>query len=414
MDLNDRLDLQHEHGLLAFNAIADAIRTIRPRDMDELIVHAERIRLCNSRENFWKGKDLHDQDGVLYDGIGSFWSCHSKLCPGCLKRESLRRRKQLRQAIEKQVLHPHEHYYFVTFTIPNPGLPLLQTRDLIAKAWVLLRKRKFFKDTVIGAAKSEEFTLTKAGYHYHIHAIFRSKYLHYKTLRQEWTECLRETHAREEMTIDFKTIDGLSYIDAKRVHDLKNVQKEICKYITKTSLWKDLDQDSLLDLARIKRYPRMFELLGSFRANIPTVACSGEEHSKDIKTILDKNSLSDGDSCETWRSRVKDYGVAEYLQILHDQFIETVQIRKHQLRNKYPIARFSMKPMTRPLSPDEILLSYPMQLDREPCELCASRNIYARHSLKKPCETALIASKPPLLHEPPSLETQLLPRYRVN
>jgi|GEM_PF-5205714 len=343
-----------EYGRELAATLDDAIITELPHDAELLTIYAHRLRLCNNPGNIWTATDLHNDTGELFEGNGRFWHCGSKLCPYCLSKTSKANRKQLRAAIEEQQLLVGEHYHFITLTMPNLGIPLLEARRIMNLAWSLFRKRQWFKQTIIGGCKSEEFTFTKRGYHYHTHVLVRSRYVNFSSLRHFWTEALSVAFARSGRDLSIATSDGLAIANCQRVRSLQDAIQEVAKYVTKTSSWKKIPTADLLDVCRIRRFPRMFEFFGSFRLSC-RVAC-GEQIDADLnKTILDTGSLSDGETAENWRDTVTHGDAVAYLDRLHEQFHDAFAIRREQLIRKYPFATFRRcKPP--PYSPEHLVL----------------------------------------------------------
>jgi hypothetical protein len=268
-----------------------------------------RLQACAFRQNHWIGEDLHNAEtGELYEGNGNFWGCGSRLCPSCVAKLSRRSRKQLRLALEEQKLNVGENYQFITLTMPNPGLPLLQTRAIMDRAWSLFRKRDFFKEKIRGGSKSEEFTVTENGYHYHFHLLCVCRFLSYDRLRQEWTDCLIKAFDKYNQTCEIQTSDGLAMVKVERVSGKRNIENavlEVCKYITKNDSWEKIPPSDLIEIASIKRFPRMFELFGCFRAgrmngdSASSIDAAPKEASEKYKesngkyTILDTKQISD-------------------------------------------------------------------------------------------------------------------------
>ena len=253
-------------------ALRDAI--IKCRDNDEVLRgHLIRIRACALRSNHWVADDLHNEKtGELYAGNGTNWSCNSKLCPSCISKASNRSRKELSLALENQKLLTGESYKFITLTITNPNLSLLETRAIVDRAYTLFRKRKFFIEKIRGGSKSEEFTVTESGYHYHLHLLCVTRFLSFEKLRTEWTECVRIAFAENNIPFEVKNKDNLLSVVVKRVSSsrtsktgLKGAIQEVCKYVTKSDSWEKLPEKDLVEIASIKRFPRMFELFGFFR-----------------------------------------------------------------------------------------------------------------------------------------------------
>ena len=339
-------------------SLRDAIAEYKPDDFAELAILAHRIDACNDEANHWLAEDLHNDDGELYDGGGKFWSCGSKLCPSCLAKQARRNRRRAREAVSKQKCGPGEYLHFVTFTMPTPETSLLETRSIMNRAWSLLRKRSYFKRLVAGGIKSEEFTVNRKGFHYHQHQLIKSGYISFAKLKSEWTECLQRAHAEANVPITFATSDKLAVVNVQRVKSAESAINELCKYITKSDSWSKIRSEDLLDIARIRRFPRMFEMYGSFalldsrsvrsRASLEVSTAKGIED-VNIQAILDTQSISDGELFEpNWRGRVRRRGASEYLAELHQRITECTDIRKNQLKRKYHAASFKQIASTRP------------------------------------------------------------------
>ena len=334
-----------------------------------------RLSACAVRSNHWIGSDLHNErTGDLYEANGNFWNCGSRFCPSCVARLSRRCRREVRSALENQKLFCGENYQFITLTMPNPGESLLRSRYIIDRAWQLFRKRDYFKERIRGGSKSEEFTVTPNGYHYHIHLLCVTRFISYERLRREWTECLKISFAEGSLPFDVLTSDGLAMVNVQRVSGKKNLQNavlEVCKYVTKSDSWEKIPSSDLIEIASIKRFPRMFELFGCFRdarkeQNESSSSASDNENvtqrpeTTSPDTILDTKEISDGkNSCldeysgnsppeevpkrrrrENWRVFIEKYGLDTYLDRLANEIDRAQEYRRYALKWQYPFAEF--------------------------------------------------------------------------
>jgi hypothetical protein len=381
-ELNNREDVAETRisfGASSALALFDALKQYKIKD-EEVWALGNRIRVCSERENHWVGDDLHNTEtGELYAGNGNLWSCGSKLCPSCVAKASNRSRNELKLSLKNQKLLTGEMYQFITLTIPNPNLSLIQTRTLIDRIWTLFRKRDYFKNKVRGGSKSEEFTLTENGYHYHYHLLCVTRFLNFTEFRREWSECIEIAFREFNLPCEFKTDDGLAMVKIKRlsssVNGLKGAIQEVCKYVTKSDSWERLPQKDLIEIASIKRFWRMFEIFGSFRvqrnANVvlesPNVFITyllsklvveilkyiqtGERN-----TILDTKQISDGECSSefqdlpekvpkrqrelSWRKYILENGLESYFEKLAEQVGKTRYARKCFLSLKYKFAMF--------------------------------------------------------------------------
>jgi len=312
-------------------------------DRQEILALIDRIEQCSSRSNHFVATDaINMQTGECYEAIGTLWNCGSKLCPNCIAAFSRRNRKKLREAIERQKMRRHERYYFATFTIVNPSASLTATRALVDRAWCLFRKRKLCVDLVRGGSKSEEFTLTPNGYHYHLHCIWLSRYIHFQEVRRVWTECVDQAFTEAGLKLTVDTEDGLLWVKIYRVNDMSKAIFEVAKYITKSDSWSKMKPDHLAEVALIRRWHRMFELYGSFanRTQKPVDADDAQASSPIVHT----SDLSDGckpSHSELWRDTVQNIGLELYRERLIEEIIRCRELRMMQLQRRWPTARIS-------------------------------------------------------------------------
>ncbi len=300
---------------------------------------ALRIEKCGSINNTYIAKDAWNHEtGEAYDAIGQLWQCNSKLCVSCLATHARRNRKKLNDAINRQRLQHGERYSFVTFTIPNPNKNIMVTRSIVDRAWGLFRKRKLCVSLIRGGAKSEEFTLTANGYHYHLHCIFLSKWLSYQEIRRLWTECVETAFAEAGIAFKVDTADGYCIVKVKPVSDLNGAIHEVCKYITKSDSWYKMRESDLIDLAMIKRWFRMFEMFGSFADRDKDRESDLDEQSED-QTIVHTRNLSDGSASHSnsyWRDVIEEQGFERYKMILEFEIEQTQKARIKDLSMRWP------------------------------------------------------------------------------
>jgi hypothetical protein len=294
---------------------------------DELRSLAERISLCNSKPNSFIQPNFQCRHtGETYTKIDRFWRCNSKLCQSCLTRQTRKNRKKLTDAISRTRLAKNERWSFVTFTIPKPDLTLVECRSIIDRAWCLFRKRSFCVALVRGGAKSEEFTISKSSFHYHLHCLFISKWFLWTELRRVWTDCVRQAFADHDRPFEVNTSSGLVVVNVKQVTNLTNVIREVCKYITKGDSWSKLQQADLIEIASIRRWSRMFELLGCLRD-------ANDDEREASPPHVHKEHLSDGGfepSPHYWRDVVNEIGFEAYQTRLRDEFEQAYYAKRRE------------------------------------------------------------------------------------
>lgn len=325
------------NGRKAATAVRDAIYKERPADYRFLAMYSARLRFCNDRSNLWIANDLHRSDGECFDGSGRFWHCNLKLCPYCVSRSARRSRRILRSALDKNPSPPNPTPKFVTMTIENPGLGILQTRALVNDSWQRFRKRKYFREAIRGGSKNEEFTVTKNGYHYHLHGLFQSNYIHYQTFRYQWTDCVRNSFAAIGLQLEPKTTDQMLMVKVKSLTDRESAVHEVTKYITKSDSWSKVSSAELLNICRVPRWPRMFDLFGSFKIAERSCVASDDEASS---SILDTKRISDGEPELNWRETATTARHEDVAGLLQDQYVRAIEFNRLRLRHKFPYATF--------------------------------------------------------------------------
>ena len=328
----DKLGARIEAG----NAIAEFLEETTDKahvaDRHELRALATRLRFCNHPANSFLVKNATANASTeTFDAIGRLWRCGSKLCPDCLARQSRLNRKKVRVALSAQRMRRGDRYYFTTFTIPNEGLPLVLARSIVNRAWTLFRKRKLCASLIRGGLKTEEFTVTSKGYHYHLHCLFLSKFLLFQEVRRNWTECVETAFEEHEQTFVCRNKDGMLSVVVKTVKPDERMLQEVCKYITKSDSWLKLQSKDLHEIALIRKWNRMFELFGSFRS-------LSSEDTADEEPILDTRPSSDAGSDAShsyWRDEIKYMNLDTYTEKLNEEFQRCVNGRLRQLELRY-------------------------------------------------------------------------------
>lgn len=356
----DKAHQLREYGMNTAAQLRTSTANLTPDERKEILALSERLKFCNAPKNTWLGTELHSEEtGELYEGFGRYWHCSSKLCSYCLRMNAKRNRSTLRAAIadqrprpdlsddELKAKFPHlvgkrglgtgEHYRFITLTIPNPGIDIAATREIVRYAWSLLRKRSWFVRSVVGGAKAEEFTVTPKGFHYHLHLLTRSKNIRGNDLRYEWTTAVRKAFADNHLPFEVDTKDGMLFANIKIVHDLKQVSNEVCKYITKADSWLKMPSESLAQIALIPHWHRMFEVFGSFRNIKPK---NFSDRTRDVSDELFPQTFDELDYPEEkarnyWRTLLKTMTLDKYLRRLKAEYEDTLIRRHYVLQLKF-------------------------------------------------------------------------------
>ena len=304
-----------------------------PAHQAQLRALAGRIQLCNHPTNTFVIKKAYDNyDRPPTDAIERAWRCNSKLCPSCLARQALLTRRKLRVALNQQQPKTNERYYFMTFTIPNPDLSLLETRSIVNYAWTLFRKRSLCVSLFRGGCKSEEFTVTRNGFHYHLHLIILSKWILYNEVRRVWTDCVQSSFAEHSRPFEVKNRDGLLSVVIKPIIPNERAILEVCKYVTKCDSWSKIPRRDLIEIALVQRWHRMFETFGSFATRETPVPRS-------VPPIVHTESLTDGSASPRshyWRDLLETIDPEHYLIQLEDRIEHYRTAKLRDLRARFP------------------------------------------------------------------------------
>lgn len=311
-------------------------------DRAELRALAHRLSLCGSPRNvFIATNAINYSTGEEYTATGQLWHCGAKICPNCIARFSAINRRKLRRAIDSVKLQKGERWYFPTFTIVNLGRPLVETRHIVNEVWSRFRKRLLCVSSIRGGSKSEEFTLTPNGYHYHLHCLLVSQYLHYDEVQRVWTECFENYCQENKIKYDIKTPSNNLRVHFEKITNMETLPFELCKYITKSDSWHKMRNADLTEVCMVQRWWRMFELFGCMSAKEVAIA-EGDQDPGTGRAIVHTRSFTDGSEpslAEFWRKRIWQISLPDYLAELNMQFEETIAFRREQISARWPETR---------------------------------------------------------------------------
>jgi hypothetical protein len=381
----DRAYYQREKAeQVADTLYAAALANPTHKDYKQNDVHAYRIKRCSEKKNYYTAGDLHSTEtGECFDGFGHLSACCSKFCIACNAVASKRNKKTAAAAIAGtplvrrtykdyltgEVKIQQELLRFITLTMPPIQDSCLNTLDILADAWERFRKTDFFKNYVSGFVRGSEFTTRKNGtYHSHIHLLVAGLFIPEELIKKFWTKCVEAAFKKAGIFFEPGTGSGFCVVNLKFVSSVDAALKEICKYVTKSDSWSEVPTEHLLEIAAVKRWPKMFSLGGSFAATSErlkreaaaarsTTATSAER----AGGYLDTKSVSDGFSKAglseiaereakaallkrkrkpNWRTLVDQLGVERYKIAYDAQLDRERAFRKRQLIAKYPLATF--------------------------------------------------------------------------
>lgn len=355
------------------------------------LASADKLAKCADCENVWHGEDLMDEFGELFEGINVLWGCNGKLCPSCMAANRKRAKKNAREGMARARPLKAERWFFITLTMPTlpaSQVSLIQTMRVMYDSWRAMTQHGEWKDKISRATiKAVEFTLGDEkkrqeqgrewspdvdGYHVHFHLlVLRTEFVNVRELREMWSRCLRDSWRLHGIEQGINTSDGLAVCNVKLVTSRKVKTQnnlisyegalcEVAKYITKAESFLRIPESQLIDVAGVRRFPRMFEVLGdcSNRAK-----ANQTEHTADeaAKRYVHTDGFSAGEISAGEKQRngmlrasrprnlpLKQRGIAflldgkreEWLECLSGCVVESRNYRREQLAERYPCATF--------------------------------------------------------------------------
>jgi len=267
-------------------------------------------------------------------GGGAFYQPSLRLDPNWV--ESMRRRsrkeaKERIQAVEAGLSlgelaarkNGRDHrllWKLLTLTMPHGAddTSLEQIKAFNA-AFRRLTKTGIWKKIKAGV-KGIENKITANGPHVHAHLLILSRYIDKKALRFAWGEAILDRVGQGIPVGSFQTEDGLPIIDVKLVKENPDKKRddqtsleasldEVSKYITKPDDMLKPDKEgrtvspeTLLGLCDIKRWPRMFELLG--RARKPKEDKAQADRPRSFWDAVKEQAAAIGEAMTAQRARV--------------------------------------------------------------------------------------------------------------
>jgi hypothetical protein len=271
----------------------------------------------------------------LFDGVGVLAGCGSRLCPACSGDLRRRSRKRARAGLKAAEGAGGLRFLTLTQPTPR-GASLVEVLKVFQDAWRRLTKKQFWMDRALGCVKGVEFTVNDLGYHVHAHLIVVGSYIerdkaqelktiewrqHKKevaasrglkvieteklpalgNLQEAWESCLRAAWSAADwlvidsdadvdsvsagrVVVDMRSATAGVGVDVRAVRskhskdfgdtDISTADalKEVLKYVTKSESWLKLPDHHLVEIASVRRWSRMFEVLGVCRPAAPSRA----------------------------------------------------------------------------------------------------------------------------------------------
>jgi hypothetical protein len=272
---------------------------------------------CSHLENAWHADNLTNEFGETFEGVGTLYACGVRLCASCMVARQKIARRRAREGMGRVQLREGEKWFLVTLTVPTIAarrLSLFETMRVVYDAWHGFTKRGTWNAMARASIKGVEFTLggqheregrawdaERDGYHVHIHLLAAARWIDAGTLRREWSNYLLKAWRARGIEDTINTSDGLAVCHLRLVTNRK-VRRggsvisrdgaifEVAKYVTKAQSFLDIPEDQLLEVAAVRRWPRMFELLGKCR--VERKSKKDGDPKKKLTDYLDTKNLS--------------------------------------------------------------------------------------------------------------------------
>ena len=274
--------------------------------------------------NFKKANRVKDCGDVLQfamtdDGMKLYqtWFCHSRLCPLCSWRRTLKNSYELQQILDvANSKDPKAIYLFLTLTEENSQLGELKVnlKKMNGSIRRLMQYRKVAKN-LIGYVRSSEITVNRSNFtfHQHMHVLLLMKSSYFNSsdylTKSDWVKLWRR--ARK---LDYDPVIDVRKIRARSNHGqgaLVDSAKEVAKYQVKNSDYITTDQESdliiLNELEKGLQGSRQLSFGGLLKEIRHTLLLDQTED--DLINV--SNDDSDNDVIRKvmykWNSKVADY-----------------------------------------------------------------------------------------------------------
>jgi hypothetical protein len=315
-------------------------------------------------ENIFHAQDLHNSDGVLFDGYGSLTSPSSRLDPSYMSSSSRRARVRAREALARVKPQSGEHLRLLTITMPTlKSVSFAKALEVFDCAMVLLRKRKWFKETIRGAVQGIEFTLGEGaeGYHVHAHTLAWSRWVKWDEFGEQVTDCLLRAAAQLGVQMNINTSHGRAVVDVRLVTDkrrgkgtvsIADAVMETCKYIVKGSDFEKIPAAELCEVERVLFGRRMVETFGECNSRRGKSDNGSKRPYLDKQHTVDGGMVADVEAQAPKRERnrsLREVGAAMiragdrvlWLELLDEKLRQRREWRKLQLSWRFPFATFT-------------------------------------------------------------------------
>lgn len=248
-----------------------------------------------------------DNEGHLR--VNKTWFCHSRLCPMCNWRRSVKQSYKLKCILQKGITrYPKGCFLFLTLTERNCSAnDLQQLLRNLTKEFMRLSQYKKVKRNLLGYIRTTEITINEKQneYHPHMHVILFMKSTYFSGKKNyisktEWTMLYKK--ARK---LEYNPIVDIKVIKSKTDGQLLKAAQEVAKYQVKDSdfITGNFDKDlGFIDtLEKALKGTKSISYGGIFK-----------EINHDMKLKLNRKSIKGKEIVAIWNEIDNKYYLSRY------------------------------------------------------------------------------------------------------
>lgn len=155
--------------------------------------------------------------------------CHDRFCVPCSNAKARVIQNNLVNRLAKVT-----RVRFITLTLKATDRPLREQIDKLLKAFLDLRRRKFWKNHNDGGAAFLEVKIGAGSglWHPHLHIIAEGEFMLVSNLSEEWKEVTKDSHR----------------VHIRAADSMENVARYCTKYVTKLAPLSELNDNQLTEL----------------------------------------------------------------------------------------------------------------------------------------------------------------------
>lgn len=230
----------------------------RKRVYDALMTTHQGNRRCDAFANCGSSLFLNSSGDDL---VLTSNHCHDRLCQPC----QTARRALLVANVTEAIAQSRLTTRFLTLTLRAREARLLDQLQRITDCFKCLRRRKFWKESIIGGAFFIECKLgaNSGAWHVHLHVLVESHFIDQRTLSSEWL-----------------AVTGDSYIvDVRAITNPEKRAAYVTKYATKPADASVIrSPDALQEFVTAIKGKRLFQCFGTWKDFALEESSEGKSH----------------------------------------------------------------------------------------------------------------------------------------